>query len=86
MSGELDYYDDKTTDKENSGVEWTSTPYSIGEHTFRVNGGKEHNLFADFPHNLTPEEVAVFRREESYWADYFAGRLAEYDKERGGEI
>ena len=32
---------------------------------------KIYNLFADYPHNLTPEEKEIFDKENPYWCDFF---------------
>ena len=46
----------------------------IGEFVFSFDKKKQYNLFADYPHNMTPEEVQIFDKENPYWADYFSGR------------
>ena len=32
------------------------------------------NLFADYPHKLTAEQVALFDKENPFWAKFFADR------------
>lgn len=31
-------------------------------------------MFQDYPHELTPEQKAIFDKENPYWADYFKER------------
>lgn len=35
---------------------WVDNKDTIGEHLFTFDKLKIYNLFADYPHNLTPEE------------------------------
>ena len=35
---------------------WVDNKDTIGEHLFTFDKVKIYNLFADYPHNLTPEE------------------------------
>lgn len=41
---------------------------------FSFDKKKQYNLFADYPHNMTPEEVKVFDKENPFWADFFSWR------------
>jgi len=45
-----------------------------GEFIFSFDKKTEFNLFADYPHKLTAEQVALFDKENPYWANYFAYR------------
>ena len=47
---------------------------SKGEFAFSFDKKKTYNLFADYPHALTPEEKAIFDKENPYWADFFKDR------------
>lgn len=42
---------------------------------FMFSFDKEHiySFFADYPHNMTDEEVEIFKKEQPYWAN-FGGR------------
>ncbi len=55
-------------------VFWVDNVENIGEHLFTFNKKKIYNLFADYPHNLTPEEKRIFDKENPYWRDFFAER------------
>ena len=39
---------------------WVDNKDTIGEHLFTFDKVKIYNLFADYPHNLTPEEKEIF--------------------------
>ena len=58
----------------NDVVWWVNNADTIGEHLFTFDKQKIYNLFADYPHNLTPKEKAIFDKENPYWADFFADR------------
>ena len=45
-----------------------------GEFIFTFDKKEYFNMFADYPHNLTPEQKAIFDRENPYWADFFSDR------------
>ena len=32
------------------------------------------NLFEDYPYKLTPQQKAIFDKENPYWADFFSDR------------
>lgn len=46
----------------------------VGVWEFSFDQKKIYNMFQDYPHNMTPEEVAIFDRENPYWAEFFADR------------
>lgn len=46
----------------------------IGEHLFTFDKKKIYNLFADYPNNMTAEEVAFFDKENPKWAEFFSDR------------
>ncbi|WP_422938712.1 DUF7675 family protein [Streptococcus vicugnae] len=33
-----------------------------------------YSLFADYPHNMTAEEVEIFDKENPFWANFFKWR------------
>ena len=45
-----------------------------GEWLFSFDRKTVFNMFADYPHKLTPEQKAIFDRENPYWAEFFADR------------
>jgi len=53
---------------------WVENPETVGEWLFSFD--KEHifNMFADYPHKLTPEQKKIFDEENPYWADFFKDR------------
>lgn len=63
------YKDDKT-----SKVWWVKRLDSVGEFLFSFDRKKIYNLFADYPHNLTEDEIEIFDKENPYWADFFRYR------------
>lgn len=54
---------------------WKDTPDTIGEWLFSFDKKKTYNLFADYPHNLTSEQVEIFNKENPEWADFFSDRF-----------
>lgn len=66
--------------KENPGdtIEWADNgDTQKGVLLFRFGpGGKVYNLFADYPEKLTADELAIFNRENPFWVEFFADRLA----------
>lgn len=64
------FYKDEANDK----VWWLNNEGIVGEHVFSFDKVKTYNLFADYPHNLTPEEKEIFDKENPYWADFFKDR------------
>ena len=55
-------------------VWWVDNVGIIGEHLFTFDKQKIYNLFADYPHNLTPKEKAIFDKENPKWANFFEDR------------
>lgn len=47
---------------------WQDTPDEVGVWLFSFDKKQVFNLFADYPHNLTPEQKAVFDKENPEWA------------------
>lgn len=46
-----------------------------GEWMFSFDKKKVFNMFADYPHKLTPEQKTIFDAENPYWADFFSDRI-----------
>lgn len=53
---------------------WIDTSDRDGEFLFSFDKKKVFNLFADYPHNLTPEQKEIFDKENPYWKDFFKDR------------
>lgn len=53
---------------------WLDTSDRVGEFLFSFDREKVFNLFADYPHNLTPEQKEIFNKENPYWKDFFKDR------------
>lgn len=47
---------------------------SDGNFLFSFDKRKIFNLFRDYPQELTPEQKAIFDKENPYWANFFADR------------
>ena len=58
----------------NDVIWWTDNLESVGEHLFSFDKKKIYNLFKDYPHNLTKEEMKIFDKENPYWSEFFAYR------------
>lgn len=68
----LEGYSDFYKDSEESKVWWIYRIGVIGEFLFSFDKKKIYNLFRDYPHNMTEEEVRIFDRENPYWRDFFS--------------
>ena len=56
-------------------VWWVDNSAEVkGKFVFTFDKVKLFNLFEDYPHNLTPEQKAIFDKENPFWADFFADR------------
>lgn len=70
MSVINDFYKNNPSDK----IWWLDNPDVVGEFVFSFDKKKTFNLFADYPHNLTPEQKEIFDKENPYWKDFFKDR------------
>ena len=64
------WYKNNETDK----IYWIDNPDNKGEWLFSFDKKRVFNMFADYPHNLTPEQKKIFDEENPYWADFFKSR------------
>ena len=64
------WYKENPTDK----VWWKETPDSVGEFIFSLDKEQEFNLFRDYPYALTPEQKAIFDKENPAWKMFFSDR------------
>lgn len=53
---------------------WVNNPETVGEWLFSFDKKTVFNMFADYPHKLTPEQKATFDKENPYWAEFFKDR------------
>lgn len=53
---------------------WVNNPETVGEWLFSFDKKKIFNMFADYPHNLTADQKAIFDKENPYWAEFFSDR------------
>lgn len=53
---------------------WVDNPEKVGEFEFSFDRTKVYNLFRDYPHAMTSDEVAIFDRENPQWSEFFADR------------
>lgn len=53
---------------------WVDTSDKDGVFIFTFDKKELFNLFADYPHNLTADQKAIFDRENPYWKDFFSDR------------
>ena len=70
----LEGYSDFYKDSEDSKVWWIDKIGVIWEFLFSFDKKKIYNLFRDYPHNMTEEEVRIFDRENPFWSDFFSDR------------
>lgn len=70
----LEGFSDFYKENERFQVWWIDKLDTIGEHLFSFDRKKIYNLFSDYPHNLTEEEVNIFNEENPYWKDFFKSR------------
>lgn len=59
---------------ENDVIWWVDEIDTTGKFLFSFDKVKIYNLFADYPHNLTNEQIRIFDKENPYWADFFSDR------------
>ena len=55
-------------------VWWVNNPEKVGEWLFSFDKKTVFNLFSDYPHKLTPEQKAIFDKENPHWKEFFADR------------
>lgn len=54
---------------------WVDNIGTVGEHLFSFDKEKIYNLFLDYPHNLSIEEIEIFNKENPYWREFFNNRF-----------
>lgn len=53
---------------------WVDNSETVGEWLFTFDKKTIFNMFSDYPDKLTPEQKALFDKENPYWAEFFADR------------
>lgn len=53
---------------------WVENRDEKGKMEFSFDQKKIYNLFKDYPHNLTKEEVEIFDKENPFWVNFFRDR------------
>lgn len=73
----LDFYTNNRfyKDSDKDIAYWMMNNEWIGEYLFTFDKEKIYNQFADYPHNLTAEELAIFNKENPYWQAFFIDRF-----------
>lgn len=64
------FYKNEPTDT----IFWIDNPENKGEFLFTFDEKKIFNLFADYPHNLSVDQKAVFDKENPYWKYFLKDR------------
>jgi hypothetical protein len=65
------FYKNKQSDK----IWWVDNlGETVGEFLFSFDKKKIYNMFQDYPHAMTPEEVEIFDKENPFWKEFFADR------------
>jgi hypothetical protein len=70
MEDKYSFYKENESDK----IYWVDNFEERGSFLFTFDKKKIYNLFADYPHNLTAEEKAIFDKENPYWMNFFKDR------------
>lgn len=65
------FYKENKNDK----IWWVDNIGTVGEFLFSFDKKKIFNLFRDFPHKLTKEQIEIFNKENPYWKEFFKDRL-----------
>lgn len=65
-----DFYHNEPNDV----IWWVDDTETTGEWLFSFDQKKVFNMFRDYPQKLTPEQKAIFDKENPYWANFFADR------------
>lgn len=64
------FYKENPTDA----IWWVDNPDVDGQFLFSFDKKTIFNLFADYPHKLTPEQKEIFDKENPYWKEFFKDR------------
>ena len=64
------FFKNNPTDK----IWWVDTSDRVGEFVFTFDKKTFFNMFADYPHKLSPEQKEIFDKENPFWKDFFSDR------------
>jgi hypothetical protein len=67
---DYEFYKKEPTDT----IYWVDETERKGLFLFSFDKQTVFNLFADYPHKLTPSQRAIFDEENPYWANFFRDR------------
>lgn len=67
----IEGYSDFYKNNEESKIWWIDKIDVRGELLFSFDQQKIYNLFLDYPHNMTEEEVRIFDSENPFWREFF---------------
>ena len=67
----IEGYSDFYKNNEESKIWWIDKIDGRGELLFSFDQQKIYNLFLDYPHNMTEEEVRIFDSENPFWREFF---------------
>ena len=70
MAAKNNFYKENPTDQ----IWWVDNPDAKGVWLFSFDRQTVFNMFEDYPYKLTPEQKAIFDRENPYWAEFFKDR------------
>lgn len=70
MKNNNHWYKENETDR----VWWIDNPDAKGVWLFSFDRETVFNLFEDYPYKLTPEQKAVFDKENPHWSEFFKDR------------
>ncbi len=70
-----DFYKRHPSDK----MYWLDVTNAVGLHLFTFDKEVIFNLFADYPYRLSPEQIAIFDKENPFGADFFKDRREELE-------
>ena len=57
--------------KRGDSIWWVDTSESHGLWLFSFDKKQVYNMFTDYPNKLTPEQKAIFDKENPFWANFF---------------
>lgn len=70
MASSKEFYKENPTDL----IWWVYDPNVVGVWEFSFDRKTVFNMYQDYPWKLTPEQKAIFDKENPYWKEYFSDR------------